>query len=80
MHVWGRPLQDFGSPDRDRYLPLQSVPAAIGQCLLDYHHQAFTGRAKLATLRATGALDEGAHLIPPQQTLSANPGASYHNL
>jgi hypothetical protein len=38
MHVWGRPLQDFGSADRDRSLPLQAVPAAIGQCLLDYHH------------------------------------------
>jgi hypothetical protein len=38
MHVWSRPLQDFSSADRDRYLPLQPVLAAIGQCLLDYHH------------------------------------------
>jgi propanol-preferring alcohol dehydrogenase len=42
VHVRSSPLQDFGDADRDWPLPLQPLPAAIGQRFLDdHHHQAF---------------------------------------
>jgi hypothetical protein len=44
MHVWGRPLRDLGGADRSRSLPLQPLPAAIGQRLLDHHHQTLDKR------------------------------------